>query len=132
MKKNTEKQPIEYINHDTDEQMEIFGYEPSVIGRILTWSGILLSLGFLRLVFYWKPEWMLKATHRQCKVRDAKTVLLRDKYQQWFVEEIETLGTADDGSRDDLDSVATSGRNAKIRQNVSLTLLLKKELLILS
>ena len=119
MKKDTKRNQIEYINHDTDEQMEIFGYESSTFGHILTWTGVILTLGFLRLVFYWKPEWMLKATHRQCKVREATTILLRDKYQQWFVEKVETLGAPVDGSRDDLDSVAASGRNAKIRHNVS-------------
>ncbi len=120
MKNDTKKkQTNEYINHDTDEQMEIFGYESSIIGTVITWIGIILTLGFLRLIFYWKPEWMLKATHRQCKVKDATTILLRDKYQQWFVEEIETLGSPDNGSRDDIDSVATSVRNTKQKDNVS-------------
>ncbi len=45
--------------------------------RAVTWAAILLSVGFLRLVFYWKPEWFLRCTHSPCSLRDADTVLLR-------------------------------------------------------
>jgi hypothetical protein len=110
---------IEYINHDTDEQMveflnllhlsffsifiitinisikciikEIYGFTKSILGNIITWIFVILSLGFLRLVFYWKPRWMLLCTHRECSIKAASKVLLRDKYQQWFVEEILTV-----------------------------------------
>lgn len=48
-------------------------------------------MGFLRLVFYWKPNWMLLCTHKQCGLGEATSILLRDKYQQWFVENVETV-----------------------------------------
>jgi hypothetical protein len=78
--------------------------------------GYLLTLGFLRLVFYWKPEWMTKCTHRPCHTRHATTALLRDKYQQWFVEDVELLKYSSSGSRDDLDSLNQSKSSAKHRQ----------------
>lgn len=58
---------------------------------IVTWIFITLTLGFLRLVFYWKPNWMLICTHKQCSLDVATKILLRDKYQQWFVEKVETI-----------------------------------------
>ena len=45
--------------------------------RVITWIFIVLTVGFLRLIFYWKPEWYLRCTHSPCSLRDADTVLLR-------------------------------------------------------
>ena len=112
-----EKKDIKYINNGTDEQMEICGYQKSIIGLIITWIFIVLTIGFLKLVFYWKPNWMLLCTHRECSLKSATSVLLRvssslkkkmndiknfkwfsslfiilkDKYQQWFVEKVDVL-----------------------------------------
>ncbi|CAF0715730.1 unnamed protein product [Brachionus calyciflorus] len=86
-----EKKQIEYINHGTDEQMEIYGFKKSIPGIIATWIFIVLTIGFLRLIFYWKPNWMLLCTHKKCDLAEATSILLRDKYQQWFVEKVEIL-----------------------------------------
>ena len=77
--KKEEKQQIQYINHGTDEQMEIYGYTGSLSGLIVTWIFIVLSVGFLRLVFYWKPNWLILCTHKQCPIKHASIVLLRVK-----------------------------------------------------
>lgn len=116
--KKRQRQP-EYINHDTDEQMEIWGFAPSILGQVITWIGVTLTLGFLRLIFYWKPEWMLMCTHRECDTKEATTILLRDKYQQWFVEPVSVLAASSDDSRDDLDSLNQSSTK-KLRHSVSI------------
>ena len=72
-----EKKDILYINNETDEQMEISGYQKSIIGLVVTWFFIILTLGFLRLVFYWKPNWMLLCTHKKTNLKTATSVLLR-------------------------------------------------------
>ena len=107
-----EARRAEYINHGTDEQMEIYGFTKSTLGLVITWLFIVLTFGFLRLVFYWKPNWMLLCTHRRCAVSAASSVLLKDKYQQWFVEEVRTLSVQptativnDDDDDDDDDDV---------------------------
>ncbi len=61
------------------------------MGLVITWILIVLTIGFLRLIFYWKPDWMLKCTHRQCSLKTATKVLLKDKYNQWFVEKVEII-----------------------------------------
>ena len=71
----------------------MYGYCASNIGYAISWIFIILTLGFLRLVFYWKPNWMIKATHRPCNIKYATKILLLDKYQQWFVEEVCILNT---------------------------------------
>ncbi len=37
---------------------------------------IILSCGLLRLLFHWKPHWMLNLTHVKCPLDCAKKVLL--------------------------------------------------------
>ena len=98
---------------------EMYGYSTSTVGSVITWILIILTLGFLRLVFYWKPDWMIKATHRRCDIRDATKVLLLDKYAQWFVEEVCILNSSSGDSQDDLDSLNQSKNSAKHRQPVS-------------
>lgn len=117
--KDQKNQGVEHINHGTDEEMELYGFQVSGLKRFFTWLAIILTLGFLRLVFYWKPEWMTKCTHSRCHIRDATTVLLRDKYQQWFVETVEILRTNTGDSQEDLDSLNMSKSSAKHRQPVS-------------
>lgn len=72
-----EKQQIQFINHGTDEQMEISGFARSVLGLTITWIFIVLSVGFLRLVFYWKPNWLILCTHKRCFIKYATKVLLK-------------------------------------------------------
>ena len=83
------KQKIaKYINDNTDEKSEIRGYLISKPFYILSWILFIATLGFLRLVFYWKPEWMLYFTHSKSELQNASSVLITDKYKQNFVEKI--------------------------------------------
>jgi len=56
---------------------EICGYSRSGWRTLLTWLTIVLTLGFLRLVFYWKPNWYLKWTHTETDLVEASHVLLK-------------------------------------------------------
>ena len=55
----------------------IMGYRWARVKNAVTWCGYVLTLGFLRLVFYWKPNWHLKATHDECSLSQAEKVLLQ-------------------------------------------------------
>uniref|UniRef100_A0A6G1SQ57 Cation-transporting ATPase n=1 Tax=Aceria tosichella TaxID=561515 RepID=A0A6G1SQ57_9ACAR len=71
--------------------MEIYGYKRSYFNTFLTWI-LIIGTGFLlRLMFYWKPHWMLYATYRRCRLSEAERVLLIDKYNQCFVEKVQYL-----------------------------------------
>ncbi|CAM1327394.1 Uncharacterised protein g9500 [Pycnogonum litorale] len=76
-----------YVNDggENGEEMAIVGFRVHRFRQVLTWICVILTVGFLRLVFHWKPEWMLYLTHRQCTLDNAEVVLLKDQYKQLFV-----------------------------------------------
>jgi cation-transporting P-type ATPase 13A3/4/5 len=82
------KTNADYINIDTEDEMEIYGFKRSKLKWYLILSLYILTVGALRLIFYWKPNWKVKTTHTKCRLEVAHKVLLRDKYGKWFVEEI--------------------------------------------
>ncbi|KAL3862282.1 hypothetical protein ACJMK2_008263, partial [Sinanodonta woodiana] len=55
---------------------EIQGYKNNRVKEILTWIAIFLTVGLLRLVFYWMPHWMVMCTHDRCPLNLAEVVLL--------------------------------------------------------
>lgn len=66
-----------YVNYGTDEQMKVHGYILSKIKNVITIIFMILTIGALRLIFFWRPDWMLKCTHRKCDLDTAVTVLLK-------------------------------------------------------
>jgi cation-transporting P-type ATPase 13A2 len=55
---------------------EIYGYKESMPLKIIIWFLIVITMGLLRLVLYWKPQWFLKLTHKKCNLDIAEKVLL--------------------------------------------------------
>lgn len=85
---------IDYINPGQDEQAEVYGYCRSQLNTAITWFFIICTGGLLRLVFHWKPEWMLLATHQMCSLSLASKVLVvahYKKYRRSFVKNIYTI-----------------------------------------
>lgn len=68
--------------------MEIYGYKRSSFWTFLTWIAIVGTAFLLRIVFFWKPHWMLYSTHKQCSLSCADKVLLIDKFNQYYVEDV--------------------------------------------
>jgi phage-related protein len=56
---------------------EICGYKVKKLKNVLTWIFMILTLGLLRLIFYWKPDWYLKATCAKCSLEEATQILLK-------------------------------------------------------
>ncbi|XP_053210773.1 polyamine-transporting ATPase 13A3-like isoform X2 [Panonychus citri] len=88
------KDDINYVNYQEEDQMEVSGYQLSNFLRAITWFMIFLTLGLLRLLFHWKPHWMLICTHRRCRLKDASKVMLIDTYNQIYVETIKKMHSA--------------------------------------
>ncbi|XP_069583235.1 probable cation-transporting ATPase 13A4 [Ranitomeya imitator] len=65
------------LNEGEENKMEIFGYKSETWRKILCIHGYILSLGFLKLVFYWKPELDVWCHCVPCNLADADTVLLQ-------------------------------------------------------
>ncbi|KAH9529860.1 hypothetical protein DERF_003718 [Dermatophagoides farinae] len=79
---------VRYINAEDEDQMEIYGFTPNPLKTFVTWAAIILTCGILRLIFHWKPHWMLFCTHNKCSLENAKKVLLIDHFMQKFTENV--------------------------------------------
>ncbi|CAF0758520.1 unnamed protein product [Rotaria sp. Silwood1] len=76
------------VNDGTDDQFILYGYSRSVTRTTITWIFIILTVGFLRLIFYWKPHWFLQCCCIQADLAVCQYVLLKDRYKQWYVETV--------------------------------------------
>lgn len=56
---------------------EIAGYERSKAKTVITWVFIVLTVGLLRLFFYWVPRLMIRAMYRACSFDRAQVVILK-------------------------------------------------------
>ena len=54
----------------------VLGFRRSAARTALLWLGVLLSAGLLRLLLHWRPDWMLRLSHRRCHLRHASSVLV--------------------------------------------------------
>ncbi|XP_021372872.1 probable cation-transporting ATPase 13A3 isoform X2 [Mizuhopecten yessoensis] len=85
------KPGYKYINPGQEDQMEIHGYERSIVWTVIVWIGIFLTVGLLRLFFYWFPHLMVRSTHSKCSLSIATIVVLKDQYLQWYVSRVRQM-----------------------------------------
>ena len=74
--KQTKKTTLEASVLNDCLLQEIHGYRRWILGSILTWSLIVLTVGILRVIFHWFPEWFLKCTYTSCSLETADKVLI--------------------------------------------------------
>ncbi|CAH1772705.1 unnamed protein product [Owenia fusiformis] len=103
-----------YVNPGVEGQMEIYGYRLNKIKRAVTWVFIILTVGFLRLIFYWKPDWYIKCTRDPVSLAQAETVLLLDQYKRWLVSQVR-LTTQDGEPFDPRHHTLTSSHYSQTR-----------------
>ncbi|XP_075197641.1 putative cation-transporting ATPase 13A5, partial [Anomaloglossus baeobatrachus] len=72
---DTEKSFI--LNKTQKSLLEIFGYKSERWRKVLCLLGYIFSLGFLKLLFYWKPELDIWCHCVPCNLAHADTVLLQ-------------------------------------------------------
>ncbi|XP_069683433.1 polyamine-transporting ATPase 13A3-like isoform X2 [Periplaneta americana] len=93
--KNSEE--VNYINHEEDDEMEVYGYERNAVRTALTWLCVVLTAGTLRLVFHWYPQWLLYTTHTRCPLCSATKILVVENYlgkhKTYFVKDVQTIST---------------------------------------
>ncbi|KAE8603704.1 hypothetical protein XENTR_v10014433 [Xenopus tropicalis] len=65
------------LNPGEDNEMELFGYKTVRWRQALSIIGYFCSLGFLRILFYWKPEVDVWCQCTPCTLEEANVVLLR-------------------------------------------------------
>ncbi|CAC5407094.1 Probable cation-transporting ATPase W08D2.5,Probable cation-transporting ATPase 13A3 [Mytilus coruscus] len=82
------KDGILYVNAYQEDQMEIYGYAKNKGKEIFMWILYFLTVGLLRLFFFWYPHLMIAATHEESSLKHAVVVVLKDQYNQWFVAKV--------------------------------------------
>ncbi|KAK9884189.1 hypothetical protein WA026_005142 [Henosepilachna vigintioctopunctata] len=68
------------INEGEDDEMEITGYKTDKLKAFITYIFIILTCGFIRLVFHWVPHWHVYATSKMCPVTDAQVILITEVF----------------------------------------------------
>ncbi|XP_077146439.1 putative cation-transporting ATPase 13A4 [Ranitomeya variabilis] len=74
------------LNEGEENEMEIFGYKSERWRNILNIFGYIFSLGFLKLLFYWKPELDVWSHCVPCSLANADTVLLQTREFQNYIK----------------------------------------------
>ncbi|PIK40155.1 putative cation-transporting ATPase 13A3 [Apostichopus japonicus] len=76
------------LNHGSENEMLVTGYRIYLPKLVVNYIFTIISLGFLQLVFYWKPVWHLKCTSTKCQLREATVVLIQNQFHESFVENV--------------------------------------------
>ncbi|KAG9493957.1 hypothetical protein GDO78_001692 [Eleutherodactylus coqui] len=88
------------LNPGEENEMDLFGYRTQMWKQALCIIGYIFSLGFLLLLFYWKPEWDVWCQCASCSLEKANIILLRTtddfkKYSKKKVFWVEPFKTVD-------------------------------------
>ncbi|KAG8444442.1 hypothetical protein GDO86_009573 [Hymenochirus boettgeri] len=78
-------------------ETEMFGYRTECCRQALCYLGYLLSLGFLRLLFYWKPELHVWCSCIPCSLEEADILLLRTTIRYIQVQKTRFVWNPADG-----------------------------------
>ncbi|KAK2502477.1 hypothetical protein MC885_015654 [Smutsia gigantea] len=65
------------INQGQEDEMEIYGYNLCRWKLAIVSLGVVCTGGFLLLLFFWMPEWQVKATCIRAAIKVCEVVLLR-------------------------------------------------------
>ncbi|XP_072266259.1 probable cation-transporting ATPase 13A4 [Pyxicephalus adspersus] len=78
------------INPGEDNEMELLGFKSETWRQVFCIFGYIFSLGFLRLIFYWKPEWDVYFHCVPCDLEKADIILLRstDEFKNYCKKRI--------------------------------------------
>uniref|UniRef100_A0A915HJ83 Cation-transporting ATPase n=1 Tax=Romanomermis culicivorax TaxID=13658 RepID=A0A915HJ83_ROMCU len=79
---------IQITDDDSRDFIQICGYKINWMKNFLCKLFYFLTLGLLRLLFHWKPEWHVKATCDQCSLKMADQVFIRDSNQETYLRKI--------------------------------------------
>ncbi|XP_057712965.1 polyamine-transporting ATPase 13A3-like isoform X2 [Corythoichthys intestinalis] len=81
------------INRGSEDEMEVRGYRPSLCRMTPVAVGGVCTGGLLFLLFYWLPEWGVKASFRRCSLKEARILLLRttDEERTWICVKVHVL-----------------------------------------
>ncbi|XP_052286292.1 polyamine-transporting ATPase 13A3-like isoform X2 [Dreissena polymorpha] len=84
------------LNAGTEEELQCYGYADSKRKRLLFYVLVVLTLGVVLLLIYWRRELECYLKKSRCTLYRADTVLLQDQFGQNYVCSIKSLNLADE------------------------------------
>ncbi|XP_041419198.1 probable cation-transporting ATPase 13A4 isoform X2 [Xenopus laevis] len=91
------------LNQGEDNEMEVFGYKTVRWQQVLCIIGYIFSLGFLRVLFYWKPQLDVWCQCIPCSFSQADVILLRttDDHREFSKKKVIEISPRTQGSKSD-------------------------------
>jgi len=62
---------------DDEGSLGISGYRQNALKNVFCQVTYVLTCGLLRLLFHWRPDWLVKATCDPCSLSTAELILIR-------------------------------------------------------
>nr|XP_033815068.1 probable cation-transporting ATPase 13A4 isoform X1 [Geotrypetes seraphini] len=110
------------LNQGEENEMEILGYRTHSCRRALCILGYICSFGFLLLVFYWRPDWNVRANCVPCSLEEADVVLLitTDEFHQCSRKKVNWifLAALKNSFPDDCGQLILSGEDSIINKAI--------------
>lgn len=63
--------------HFYHPSQEVNGYKCSCLRRVIAYFYYFISLGIVRLLFHWFPQWLLYCKYQKCPLSEATKVLIK-------------------------------------------------------
>lgn len=69
------------LHHNQRIELTFSGYRASALKSLLYYAVLVLSLGFMALVFHWNRHWALFVRRKRCGLREAQYMLIVERYK---------------------------------------------------
>lgn len=71
------------LETDYNQQIELtmYGYKGSKLRSLLYYFVLVMTAGFMALVFHWNPHWALVVRRRRCPLDEATFMLIVERYK---------------------------------------------------
>ncbi|XP_040205474.1 probable cation-transporting ATPase 13A5 isoform X2 [Rana temporaria] len=85
------------LNEGQENEMELFGYRTEKCRSVLCVIGYIFTLGFLKVLFYWKPELDVWCHCVPCTLEEANVFLLRstDEFKKYTKKKVTWIHGSD-------------------------------------
>nr|CAD7426059.1 unnamed protein product [Timema monikensis] len=86
---------------------EIYGYKRNLLYTTCAWLCILMTMGFVQLIFHWYPQICLYSTHKKCSLQQAEKLLIvlnenyQGKYKMYYIKAVKRISAANTSVKDE-------------------------------
>lgn len=69
------------LDHNQKIELRFYGYRECALKSLLYYFILVISVGFMALVFHWNQHWALFVRRKRCSLRDAQFMLIAEEYK---------------------------------------------------